>query len=184
MMKLKLLFVLSIVCLCVHLVSCSNDEERVLEPAKTPGCIDNKLSRFVHDDELTDIILYGYTTRENKKDKKVLISKEFANATGLQVGGVYIIRNERYTMTVPLNNQCFFESEYNDGCGLKTMSDPVDGSFVSMERGYNEVSQNDLRAIIECYLIHVISDMSGRSINIYYPCVPDQIEWRGYLYNL
>ena len=81
-------------------------------------------------------------------------------------------------------DQIFFENEDNPRCGLKSMSDPANGGYISMNRGYNEVSQNERAVVLECYLIHVISDLSGRSLNIYYPCKPDQIEWRGLLYNL
>lgn len=112
-----------------------------------------------------------------------MFDNDLALATGLQAGNVYIARYERYTMKISLNNQFFFENDEDSKCGLKTMSDPANGNFISMKRGYSEVSQNDNAVILESYLLHVLSDLSGKNLNIYFPCKPAQIEWKGTLYN-
>lgn len=181
----KLQIVLSIIGLCLMLASCSNDDDQIFESCKISDCNQTPMSRsLLSNDDLTDVVVYGYTTCENQKNMKLLFNKDLAAATGLQAGGVYVTRYEKYTITIPLSNQIFFENEDNPRCGLKSMSDPANGGYISMNRGYNEVSQNERSVVLECYLIHVISDLSGRSLNIYYPCKPDQIEWRGLLYNL
>ena len=184
-MKSKLQRILNMVCLCILTVSCSTDENHLLDGCLIDDCNSHIKSRSTSDSgEIIDIVLYGYTTCENKNNIKLKINKEIAESTGLQEGNVYIARYERYTKTVPLKSQCFFEDDENNGCGLKVMSNPANGGYVSMLRGYNEISQNEREAILECYLIHILSDLSGRNLNKYFPCMPNQIEWRGTLYNL
>ena len=110
-----------------------------------------------------------------------MFGSQLAELTGLQAGSVYVTRYETYRNVINLNGRSFFEDENYPECGLRRYQ-TIDGGFLSYnERGYNSILNGD-KITLETHLVHVISDMSGRALNIYYPCSPSNIKWHYYLY--
>lgn len=176
--------------LCLFMASCgdSADEPFVVESSKDAFYDEAKnpvkISRSVGvtSEDLDDVIVTGYSSVENGKTMKLLFNSQLASLTGLQAGSTYLTRYEIYTKVVALNGASFFEDENYNKCGLRRYQD-LDGGHISYtERGYNTVKITETKATLETHLIHVISDMSGRSLNIYYPCSPSNIKWHFYLY--
>lgn len=46
---------------------------------------------------------------------------------------------------------------------------------MTKERGYEEPASNAKE--LKTFLLHVVSDLSGRRLDKYDPCTPDKIEW-------
>lgn len=115
---------------------------------------------------------------------KLLFNKKLADATGLQQGSVYVIRNEKYQMVIPTKGGIFFDDQGDEKsqCGLVGIPNGTNAENISLNRGYNIATSTDTSVTLECYLIHILSDVSGKSINQYYPCNPNMIEWKGVLW--
>lgn len=69
--------------------------------------------------------------------------------------------------------------EKSEKCGYKPSQDFVLGnSSIAMtkERGYEGPESNI--NVIKTFVLHAISDMSGRKLDKYDPCAPKDIEWK------
>lgn len=131
--------------------------------------------------DLDEVYSKGYTSVQTGENLKLLFGSQLAELTGLQAGSVYVTRYETYRNVINLNGRSFFEDENYPECGLRRYQ-TIDGGFLSYnERGYNSILNGD-KITLETHLVHVISDMSGRALNIYYPCSPSNIKWHYYLY--
>jgi hypothetical protein len=136
------------------------------------------------DDELREIVEEGYNgSPVNGQNLKLLFNKQLANLTGLVAGNIYITRYEEYHKIVNLNGSEFYDDEEYDECGLRKQPELQGGNIPYDERGYNTISVRENQMQLTTYLIHVISDMSGRKLDIYYPCIPSKIKWHYFLYN-
>lgn len=166
-------------------ISCSNDlEEDLTENNKYFNLtnINSCTSRSANEEELKDEYVSGYSSVENQNNIKLLFNSELAQLTGLLADNVYITRYEKYRKIINISGWQFFEDETFEECGLRKYQN-IDGSHISYnERGYKTISISSSQVILETYLIHVISDMSGNALNIYYPCNPASIKWHYYLY--
>lgn len=203
---MKLLFHLTFFLMCIIVTSCTDSFEEpecardythesfAKDGQPTVDCI-NGLPKFqtsrsssdisaLSDDELREIFEEGYTgTPVNGKNLKLLFNKQLASLTGLVAGNIYITRYEEYHKIVNLNGSEFYDDEEYNECGLRKMPE-LQGGYISYnERGYNTISVGANQMQLTTYLIHVISDMSGRKLDIYYPCVPSKIKWHYFLYN-
>lgn len=177
---------------CMVIASCTDNGEDLLESSSTNEArlstestyLSNfcALSRSSADDDVEDVITTGYTSVENGNNMKLLFSSQLANMTGLQAGSVYITRFETFHKKIDLNGASFFDDELYSECGLRHRQD-INGGYISYtERGYNAKPVGTNQMNMTTYLIHVISDISGRKLDIYYPCKPSEIKWHYFLF--
>lgn len=177
--------------LCLFIVSCNDSAEDLIgtgEGTETLSDVNigkrhnmTRSASYTTEEDLEDLVVSGYTSVENGKTMKLLFSSQLASLTGLQTGSIYVTRYETYKKVINLNGASFFEDENYNECGLRRYQD-LDGGHISYtDRGYNTVLSGG-KATLETHLIHVISDMSGRTLNIYYPCSPANLKWHYFLY--
>jgi hypothetical protein len=131
-------------------------------------------SEIIVDDE--KITVYGCDRFESKKRTKVSLSDEAAKKFGLSKG-IYVVE---YILCYKNVYKAGYDiwSEESKLCGYKPSSNFVLGnSSIGMEkeRGYEEPASNARE--LKTFLIHVISDISGKKMNLYDPCTPNEIEW-------
>ena len=142
----------------------------------------NQTRSIDSDGNLQEIFTSGYTSVSNGKNLKLLFSTDLAKATGLEAKTVYITRYETYYNKISLAGMSFFDDEHYEGCGLREKH-TIDGSYLSYtERGYHSRLIGTTQVELETHLVHVISDMSGHKLDIYYPCTPDKIKWHYILF--
>lgn len=166
---------ITFLCLCITLLTGCNE---ILE---NEFSIING-SRSVTED-FKDVYVTGFTSSINQQNTKLLFNKELASLTGLEARNVYITRYEKYRYVVKIDNGwTFFEEELYDKCGLRTSQSFEGSQILCANRGYNIISTTANQVVIETNLIHVVSDMAGHALNIYYPCKPAEIEWHYYLF--
>lgn len=187
----KIISILSII-LCLFMASCNDSAEDLIRTGEStetfsdsniakPNKMTRSASSTAEEEDLEDVVVSGYTSVENGKTMKLLFSSQLANLTGLQAGSIYVTRYETYKKVINLNGASFFEDENYNECGLRRSQDLDGGHIKYTDRGYNTVLSGG-KVTLETHLIHVISDMSGRSLNIYYPCSPANIKWHYLLY--
>lgn len=180
--KLLLLF---LSCLC--LLSCTDADEvdsklKDVTHCRANICYQNISRSTSATNGLEEVLDKGYNSVENDKNMKLLFNSELANSTGLTAGNIYIVRYETYRKLVNHNGAYFFPIEINNVSGLRIKTD-LNGSYISnTERGYNTKTISATEKELETHLLHVISDMSGVTLNIYYPCRPSEIIWYYKLY--
>lgn len=205
---MKKLFILSLFVLCMICTSCTESFESLdystsyvdnfstspyQLPVDTVFQSDLKtqnmsrslpLAMSASDDEFREVFETGYNgTPENGSNVKQLFDTQLANLTGLIAGNVYITRYEAYYKVVNLNGSEFYDDETYESCGLRKRPELLGGSISYTDRGYYSMFVNDNQVKLTTYLIHVISDLSGKKLDIYYPCHPSNIKWHYYLFN-
>lgn len=194
-MIIKNHFCIPLFALCMILLSCTDTADDLYSAQKSadvvPVAIDKTysgpvapVSRSISSvsDDLEEIISAGYTSVENGSNMKLLFGAQLANLTGLQEGSVYITRYETYHKKIELNGAVYLEDVKYEECGLRRRQS-IDGGYVSYtDRGYNVTVIGTNQIDMETHLIHVISDMSGNRLDIYYPCRPSEIKWRYYFF--
>lgn len=123
----------------------------------------------------TDYTVYGYTTTSSTGNKKVILGKELASRMGIY-NQIYIMETvtAKYELTINGLNarEVIFSPINSPKCGLYP-------DYTSSEldlRGYS-ISQKGDNVTLATKMVHVISDMSGRSYDQWYPCKPAQLEW-------
>lgn len=169
--------------LCLLLASSCVDE-----PVKNSVLLDDAQNTEVlsrassQEGEIEDVVYYGVTSVNYQSKYKKLFDKELADSTGLQFGSTYVVRYIECTLKITLKNQYFMGSP-SPKCGLQSRPNGTMSEYVSLKRGYNEISQDDKEVVLKCNIMHIISDLSGREYNIYYPCSIQEIEWRGQMFN-
>lgn len=188
-MKQILLIILTFVFMTIS--SCSDISENLPElkshdniKSREPLQLVNNQTRSIDSTaDLNEVYVSGYTSMENGTNMKLLFSQNLANLTGLKANTIYITRYETYYKKFDLNGASFFEDETYDQCGL-IKKHTIDGSYLSYtERGYNYKTVGATQIELETHLVHVISDMSGNKLDVYYPCTPNQIKWHYTLFN-
>lgn len=136
------------------------------------------------DGEFIEVFETGYTgTPENESNVKQLFNKQLADSTGLIAGNIYITRYETYHKIVNLNESEFYDDETYKGCGLRKRPELQGGGISFNDRGYYSVFVGDNQVKLTTYLFHVISDVSGNKLDVYYPYHPSNIKWHYYLFN-
>lgn len=136
-------------------------------------------TRASHDEIVEDelVVVYGSDRTTSVKKAKVALNSTSAAKFGLQQG-VYVVEYLLCYKNVykPGYDIWYEESEK---CGYKPSQDFVLGnSSIAMtkERGY-EVPESNAKEI-KTFVLHVISDLSGRKLDKYDPCAPKDIEWK------
>ena len=127
------------------------------------------------EDEL--IVVYGSDRTESVKKAKISLNSTSAAKFGLQQG-VYVVE---YLLCYKNVNKPGYDiwREKSEKCGYKPSQDFVLGnSSIAMtkERGYEGPESNI--NVIKTFVLHAISDMSGRKLDKYDPCAPKDIEWK------
>lgn len=127
------------------------------------------------EDEL--VVVYGSDRTESVKKAKISLNSTSAAKFGLQ-SGVYVVE---YLLCYKNINKPGYDiwHEESEKCGYKPSQDFVLGnSSIAMtkERGYEGPESNT--NVIKTFVLHVISDLSGRKLDKYDPCAPKDIEWK------
>lgn len=123
------------------------------------------------------ITLTGYSSKTSGGNQKVLILSGLADLMGI-MSQIYIMEYVTAYQDLRiegLNETSFFNTVNSPLCGL-------DPNGTNYKRGYGCSSPDEngnIRLATKC--IHVISDMSGRSYDMWYPCKPDELQR---IYNL
>jgi len=193
-MKLDL-FIFSAIS-CIAIVSCSQDDAvlvSVTPAAETPMTSDDLLTLnfeefkgwdssneadLVSRASVNVLTLRGCTSLQSGGNEKIFIRSDLANLIGIS-SQTYILEHitaYQYTIIPGLGPSLFFAPADSPLCGV----DPSANNWAV--RGYTCSSPNangEVTFTSKC--LHIISDMSGRSYNIWYPCKPDDFLWN---YNL
>lgn len=123
----------------------------------------------------TDYTVYGYTSTSTSGAMKVLVGYELAKRMGIS-SQTYIAEfvTAEYLLTINGLNERKVRFSTNDSpkCGL--YPDYTKDEFDL--RGYS-VLQKGNNVTMATKMIHVISDLGGRSYNMWFPCQPSQLEW-------
>ena len=126
---------------------------------------------------ITPYTLTGYTSYSTSDVKKVRITKDFAKALGIYQQ-IYLMDfyTVNYNKTIDgLGTDIFFSPAESPNCGLNPTN--------SSERGYSSnQSGNSITFVTKIY--HVISDLSGKTYDLWYPCKPEEVVWCYNLINL
>lgn len=123
----------------------------------------------------TDFTVYGYTTTSSTGNRKAIIGKELASHMGIY-NQIYIMETvtARYELTINGlgAREVIFSPINSPKCGLYPdyTKDELD------LRGYS-ISQKGDNVTLATKMVHVISDLYGRSYDKWYPCKPTQLEW-------
>lgn len=126
------------------------------------------------DDEL--IVAHGADRTESKKKAKLSLNSTAAAKFDLPQG-IYVVE---YLLCYKTAYKPGYDIWYEDSenCGYKPSQDfELGNSSISMtkERGYKMPESNGKELMT--FVIHVISDLSGRKLDKYDPCAPNDIEW-------
>lgn len=130
--------------------------------------------------DLEAVEVVGFDKKETQKKRTVSMKAAEAAKFGLPQG-VYVIETILCSKTIQLAGKDFWEDESPE-CGYKptrSTSTGLDYDGVSTDRGYAppESGTNVLRT----YVLHVTSDLYGRSYDKYAPCTPGEIKWKYYV---
>lgn len=126
------------------------------------------------------ISLNGYSSKVSGGNIKVAISKTLANLMGI-ANQIYIMEKVTVYQDIKiesLGSTSFFSAADSPLCGI----DPNDTNY---KRGYSSSSpdsKGNIRLASKC--IHIISDLSGRNYDMWYPCKPENVQWEYNLINL
>lgn len=129
------------------------------------------------DDVIVDfepVEVTGIDNKEVRKKRTVAMKAAEAAKFGLPQG-TYVVETVLCSKTIQLAGKDFWEDDSPE-CGYKptkSTSTGLDYDGVSTDRGYAppESGSNVLRT----YVLHVTSDLFGRSYDRYAPCTPDKI---------
>ncbi len=191
------------IALCLTLADCSNDSDFITEnPSQEQTCDFNSFEELFLQDatnfigwessssqnsspqktrsSVQTITLNGYSSKVSGGNKKVAISKKLANLMGI-ASQIYIMEYVTVYQDIKIEGlglTSFFSTAESPLCG-------VDPNSTDYKRGYSSSSpdsEGNIRLASKC--IHVISDISGRSYNKWYPCKPEDVQWKYNLVNL
>lgn len=149
--------------------------------------IDNNQQNINSISLLSDPILKtvkGYSSMVKKDDnKKVRFGNDLAKQLGLIPGTIYVTTWYICEKQVSYpNNQTFFANDKSLKCGLLPYYNNYNEEETDFNlRGYRIVgSENPIT--LRTHLFYVYCDISGRTINKFIPCTPENIEWDYYLF--
>ena len=151
------------------------DYEDLFSPSSPSSVSRTRVANdVIVDDEM--IIVYGCDRSEVKKNAKIALDSASASKFGLPQG-VYVVE---YVLCYKNVYKAGYDiwSEKSENCGYKPSSDFVLGNSniaMTKERGYEEPASNAKE--LKTFLLHVVSDLSGRRLDKYDPCTPNNIEW-------
>lgn len=121
--------------------------------------------------------IYGCSSQKGGGNYKYMIPTDISNVLGIP-RAIYVVENVTCYTEIKidgLGTTKFFSPASSPLCGIM----PGGSNFT---RGYtNTTPDSQGKIIFSTLLIHIISDMSGRNYDMWYPCNPTNIEWK---YNL
>lgn len=123
------------------------------------------------------ITLNGYSSKKSSGNQKFIMDKKLADLMGI-MQQIYIIEYITVYQDIKidgLGSTAYFAPLESPLCGLE----PNNKDY---KRGYNSSAPDEngnIRLASKC--IHVICDLAGRSYNKWYPCKPEEFQWK---YNL
>lgn len=124
---------------------------------------------------LLDYVNYtvkGASTTSTGANQKVLIDSKLASLMGIS-RQIYVLNyiTAKYAITIDglSSDRAVFKIVDSPGCGI----DPSKTDYV---RGYTYGSDGDV-VTLTTRIIHILSDMSGRNYDMYYPCKPENLLW-------
>lgn len=126
---------------------------------------------------LNEFTVYGYTTSTTTGNKKVIISQDLADNLGI-ARQIYVMETLtlKYIVTISgLGSTAFFTPRDSPNCGM----DPNNSSVI----GYSN-SVNISNVVLATKVHHIISDLSGRSYDMWYPRKPADLQWSYGIINL
>lgn len=191
----KILFIFIVACISV---SCENDLEENYSKASSsfkhiendsvmeyedlftrPTNIAMKRTRADEDEIVEDqlIVVYGSDRTESVKKAKIALKSTSAAKFGLPQG-IYVIEYLLCSKNISYPGYDIWREE-SENCGYKPSIDFVlgnSGIAMTKERGYEGPESNS--NVIKTFVLHVISDLSGRKLDKYDPCAPKDIEWK------
>ena len=192
----KIELILSIVG-CLGLSACSDEMETIVAPEfanEDICCTSDDLLSLRADDaydwqvlfpetrtSVNTITLHGYSSKTSSGNKKVYVQKNLATLMGIS-SQIYIMEYvtayQDITIT-GLSKTSLYSPLDSPLCGVKPNGEGWE------DRGYVAGSPTDegkIRMTSMC--VHIISDLSGRSYDLWYPCKPEKFEWQYTLVNL
>lgn len=124
---------------------------------------------------LLDYVNYtvkGATSTSTSANQKVQISSKLANLMGIS-RQIYVLNyiTAKYSITIDglSSDRAVFKIVDSPGCGL-------DPSKTDYARGYTYGSDGDV-VTLTTRIVHILSDLSGRNYDMYYPCKPENLIW-------
>lgn len=169
-----LLLISLMVCIAA---SCDNDFEEANSTSDQTNV--TRMQSKASDDELVDdelVVVYGSDRTVSVKKAKLVLNSASAAKFGLQQG-TYIVEYLLCYKNVYKPGYDIWDED-SKKCGYKPSQNFVLGnSSIAMtkERGY-EVPESNTKEL-KTFVLHVISDFSGRNEDKYDPCAPKDIEW-------
>ena len=152
------------------------DYNRLFSPIVQKSTFQSRTANndIVVEDEL--VVVYGCDRYEVKKKAKVALDRVSAAKFGVEPG-IYIVE---YVLCYKNVHKPGYDvwAEDSEKCGYKPSGDFVLGNkniAITKKRGYQEPESNAKE--LRTFLLHLVSDLSGRRLNKYDPCPPNDIEW-------
>lgn len=129
----------------------------------------------------TVVKAYGYKEKNRKmKHQKMIISNDKAREMGLYPG-IYVIDTYQIKQKMFCQTGKYIEvyPGYNENLNYRNKMGFIANSF-STKRGFTTdaptiTTQDSFWG--ETYLMHVISDLGGRSMDLWWPCSPENLIW-------
>ncbi len=194
---MRTFFYFLIIVTCSVLVGCSNDSDIISEDLNQDGDLSSFEELFQQDAKefsgwksssqessesqtrasINTVTLNGYSSKISGGNQKILILSDLADLMGI-MSQIYIMEyvTAYQDLTIDgLGATSFFNAVNSPLCG-------IDPNGTNYKRGYSSSTPDEngnIRLATKC--IHVISDMSGRSYDMWYPCRPEELQW---IYNL
>lgn len=200
---MKKVFYFQTITLCSVLVSCSNDSDVVSEDlSQDQTCDFYSFEDFFRQDSedflgwksssqdssfvpmtrssVNTFTLNGYSSKVGGGNQKVFIDNTLANLMGIP-RQIYVMENVTLYQDIRiegLGSTSFFNMVESPLCG-------VDPNGLYYKRGYSSStpdSNGNIRLVTKC--IHIISDIAGLNYNMWYPCKPEEVQWKYNVINL
>lgn len=200
---MKKIFYYSAIAICSVFTSCSNESDfSIDESNKESNCefcsfdsifrqdaknysdwtssTSEKSCKATTRSSVNIITIYGYTSKKSGGNKKIAFGKDLLNLMKLP-NQIYIAEYLTVNQDINisgLNPTCIFAPIDSPLCGLNPNSQTYERGYVSDAPDSN----GNITLTTKC--IHIISDLSGRSYNKWYPCTPEELQWEYKLINL
>lgn len=126
------------------------------------------------------ITLNGYSSKMATQAQKTILGSTLCKLIGI-ANQIYVVEyvTAYQDITIQgLGTTTFFSTVDSPLCGM----DPNNSDY---RRGYSSSTPDangGIRLATKC--IHIISDLSGRSYNMWYPCKPEEVQWKYNLINM
>lgn len=153
----------------------ATEQEETFSRAAKVSQLKTRANDDIVDDEL--VVVYGSDRIETAKRGKFALKSAAASKFGLPQG-IYVVEYLICYKNVYKPGYDIW-SEKSQKCGYKPSIDFILGNnsiALTNERGYEEPASNAKE--LKTFVLHVISDLYGQSLDLYAPCTPKDIEWK------